>query len=460
MADPISSIPGITSGIDWTSVVDQTITAQKAPETRMQATIDANGKKKDALELLRQAMSAMQTAADGLRSGKALDAFSVTATGNDADGRNVLAATVGSGAIAGSYDVDVTALATAQKNVATTGWNATQKLSASAKLTLGGQSVDLAQGDTLAAIRDKINAQSGKTGVQASILSIDAAGADQRLVLTGQKTGAANGFAVADTASGALVAELGLGGTNTVDAGDAAFTLDGGATTIKRPSNLVTDVVPGVTLSLTAKGTSSVIVDRQPTAGADAVQAFVDGYNKVQSLLKSQLATGGALQNEPMVRTIGAQLSIMTFGDAARVDDSGNATAVAADMTALGNLGVAVQKDGTLAFDKTKFDAVYPSRMNDVRAVLGDRMQAFFYYADGMTGSYTGQIDKREAAMQTQNVTTQSRIDELNSRLDKQRTALLAKYAKFEAALAKMKSVGDSLTSQFNALNNSNSQSN
>jgi flagellar hook-associated protein 2 len=459
MADPISSIPGISSGIDWQSVVDATIAAEKKPITRLQSTLTANSKKKDALELFRQAVGALKTAADGLRKGAALDAYTVAAVGADGAGRSVLAATVGVGAVAGTYAVNVTSLATAQKSIAATGWTSAQTLSADATLDLGGtgKTVDLAAGDSLAAIRDKINLQTAKTGIQASIMSMNAAGTDQRLVLTGQKTGVTNSFPVADGSGGALVAELGFDGTNAVDAGDARFTLDGGATVITRPTNLVTDAIPGATLTLTAKGTSTVTIDRRATAGAEAVQAFVDAYNKVQSFAKSQSVSGAALQNDAFVRSVRGALGTMTLTAAARTDDSGDPTAVAADLTTLSALGVSVQKDGTLAFDQTKFNAVYPSRMNDVRAVFADRMGAFFSYADGINGTYSGQIDQRERAMDDQNATIQARVDDLTARLDKKRSALLAQYAKFEASLARIKSVGDSLTAQFTAMNNSNS---
>ena len=457
MADPLTTIPGVASGIDWSAVVDQVIAAQKKPATRLQANIDANGRRKDALEQLRQKLAAVQGAADGLRKGKALDAFAVSSSGVDAAGRSILAATVGTGAVAGTYDITVTALAAAQKTVATTGWDGTQVLSADATLVLGGTDIALKAGDSLATVRDKINAQTTKTGVQASILSVDAGGADQRLVLTGQKTGAANAFSVADGAGGALLAALGIGGANAVDATDAAFTLDGGATTITRPTNLVADAIPGVSLTLTAKGSSALTVDRQPKAGVEAVQAFVDAYNTAQAYLKTQAVAGAPLQNDAFVRSMRGSLSSMVLTPAARVDDSGIPTAVADDMTALNAIGVTVQKDGTLAFDQAKFNGAYPARMNDVRALLADRMSTFFSYADGVTGTYTGQVDRREAAMDAQNVTMAHRIDEINSRLDKQRSALLAKYAKFEGALARMKSVGDAMTAQFSALTKSDS---
>ncbi|GLC25344.1 flagellar filament capping protein FliD [Roseisolibacter agri] len=455
MAESLTSIPGVSSGIDWSSVVDAIITAEKRPATRLQATITANAKKKDALELFRQAMQSLQSAADGLRNGKALDAFSVSAVGADATGRGVLAATVGTGAVGGTYAVNVTSLAAAQKTVASTGWTGTQTLASGGTLTIGGKPVTLVAGEKLSEVRDRINAETARTGVQASLLSMNADGSDQRLVLTGQKTGLVNAFAVADDTNGALVAALGIGGAPAVPASDATFTLDGGATPITRPTNTITDAIPGVTMTLGAKGTSTVTVERQPNAGATTMQAFVDAYNKVQAFVKGQSVAGSPLQNDPLLRSVRGQLATLVLTPAARVDDSGVPTAVVDDMTSLGALGVSVQKDGTLTFDRAKFDAVYPSRMGDVRAVLSDRMSTAFHFADDITGTFTGEIDKREQGMQTQNATLQARIDEFDSRLAKKRTALLAKYARFEASLGTLKSLGEQMAAQFSGLNKS-----
>ena len=69
---------------------------------------------------------------------------------------------------------------------------------------------------------------------------------------------------------------------------------------------------------------------------------------------------------------------------------------------------------------------------------------------------YSGQIDQREAAMDTQSATLQRRIDDLASRLDKKKTQLQMQYAKTEAMLGSLKSLGSSITAQLDGLNASN----
>jgi flagellar hook-associated protein 2 len=455
MAEPLSSFTGVSSGMDWKGLVESIIALDKRPVDKLQARIDANTSRSTALDQFRTAMAALKTAADGLAGGSALDLFSVTTDGADAAGRMVLSAVASVGASAGSYALQVTSLATAQKRVGTAAWSATQKAGPDdaatvGTLTVGGQPVTVRGGDTLATIRDRINTATGKSGVQATILSLKADGSDQRLVLTGTKTGAGNAWSVADDTAGSLVAALGIGGADLTGAADAAFTIDG-SDPITRPTNTVGDVLPGVTLNLTAAGSATVTVARQASASSAAMQAFVDAYNKVVDFVKVQGTAKAPLQGEPMLRVTPQQLSGLMLGAAA----TGNAGGVAEDLTRLVGLGVSLQKDGKLAFSAATFQAAYPAREADVKALLADRMQAFSTFADSVTGSFTGAIDRRKGSLSTQSATMQARMDDINARLDKKRAMLLAQYAKFEGSLGKIKSVGDSMSAQFTAMINS-----
>jgi flagellar capping protein FliD len=71
----------------------------------------------------------------------------------------------------------------------------------------------------------------------------------------------------------------------------------------------------------------------------------------------------------------------------------------------------------------------------------------------------TGSIDARSRAIDEQSARLADRIADVDARLDKKRQNLLAQYAKFEAALGRMKAVGDSMSAQFTGLLNSNKNS-
>ncbi|MGZ8493139.1 MAG: flagellar cap protein FliD N-terminal domain-containing protein, partial [Gemmatirosa sp.] len=191
MADPLSSFTGVASGIDYRTLVDQLIALDRRPADRMQATIAANTKRKDAFNQFQTLLTTLRTSAESLKTGAPLDTFSAVVQGNGTAGRALVAATTGEGAVPGSFSLEVKARATAQKTVGTVGFGAAA-LGLTGEFTLtpnGGtaQTVTLDGTETLSGVRDKINALTAQTGLQAAIISGGAS--DSRLVLTGTKTG-------------------------------------------------------------------------------------------------------------------------------------------------------------------------------------------------------------------------------------------------------------------------------
>lgn len=457
-----ASFTGLASGVDWQSLVDSVVTAGKVPAKRWQKQIDANGARKTALDTFSQDLTALQTASDALKYGAGFNNYAVSASGTASDGstRSVLAAAATNVASAGTYAVRVQQLAQAQKTVGSVGQtNTSAALGVSGGLTIttaGGQSVtvNVVGTDSLAALRSNINAVQGQTGVQASIVSANADGSDAHLVLSAVKSGSAAAFSVADAAgtSPPLAAALGLG-TPTVAAQDARLTVDGVAVT--RPSNTVADAINGVTLSLSAVGDSTVALTRQPDKAQAAVQAFVDAFNKVQQFVREQNTvqadgTWPALHNDPTLRDARAQLASLTLGSGSSADG------VASDLATLAGAGVSLQKDGTLKLDATTFQSAVGARLADVSALFTDRMSAFSSYVDAAAAPYLGAISQRETSIDAQSASLQSRIDNLNARMDKRRLALLTQYSKFEASLSRIQSTGSALSSQFASLTKSN----
>lgn len=458
-----ASFTGLASGIDWQSLVDSVVTAGKVPATRWQQQIDANAARKVALDTLSQNLGTLQTAGDALKYGTGFNNYAVTATGTASDGstRNVLAAAATNTASAGTYAVSVQQLAEAQKTIGSNGQTSTSAamhVTGGLTITTHGTppapvTIPVADADSLATLRTNINAVQTRTGVQASIVSGNPDGSDAHLVLSSVRPGSAAGFTVADASgtSPSLVSKLGLGAP-TPAALDAQLTIDGVA--VQRSSNTITDAVTGVTLSLSAVGDSSVTLTRDPDKAQAAVQAFVDGYNKVQKFLRDQNTiqadgTFPPLHNDPTLRDARAQLAGMVLTAGATTNG------VASDLATLGSVGVSLQKDGTLGFDATKFQSAVQGRLTDLSALFTDRMSAVSSYIDSAVAPYVGSISQRESGIDAQSTSLQSRIDNLNARMDKQRLALLAQYSKFEASLSQLQSTGSAISAQFASLNKS-----
>lgn len=443
MADSLSSISGISSGIDTKSLVDQIITLERRPAVALQAKIDDNTKRKSALSDVQTALAALQTAADALKTGTPFESYSVTASGADASGKGLVVATASSGASNGNYALIVQQLAAGQKTIATVGASSTAALGASGTFAINGQNVDVTDTDTLAQVRDKINALTVQSGVRATIVT--GGPTDARLILNSTATGAAAAFTVSDVTGTVAGTTLGLSGPPSQTAQDAQFTIDG--VSVSRATNTVTDAIPGVTVTLNAADptrTATLAVERFKNTATDAVKTFVDAYNKVRSLVTSQSASNGALRGDALLRTITGSLST------AVLNPDG---ALPGDMASLGAAGISLQKDGTLAVDSTKLSDAYGGRLDDLRALFTSRMGGVSTYLDSLTQAGTGVLAERGTSIDGQSARMTTRISDLDARLDKKRTSLLAQYAKFEASLGRLKSIGDSLTAQITGMN-------
>lgn len=452
MADPLTSFAGISSGIDSRALVEQIMLLERRPAVRLENTIEANKKKTAAFEQFRTLLATLKTAADGFKLGTGLSALSTTAAGSDSAGRSLVAATAAAGAAPGVYQIEVQTLAKAQKTIGTAQASATDPLALAGTVAMSVGGVEVGQltieaTDTLATIRDKINALGGSSPkVQATILS--AGTADQRLVLNGLQVGSTGAFAFADV-SGTVAASLGLNNAPYQPATDASFLIDGVPMT--RTSNVVTDAIANVTLTLSAAEigkTATVTVERFPSAATEAAKGFVEAYNKVVAFVQAQSNAGAdgsmpPLRGDGLLRTVRGALTAAVTGVAADAP---------VDMARLATVGISLQKDGTLAFEADTFKTAYNTRRDDLVSLFEDRGTALYDVLDSLTMSGTGAIDQRVAMLSERNSALGDRVTDIDTRLEKRRASLLAQYAKFEASLGRMKSIGDALASQLAGL--------
>ena len=459
MAESLSSITGVASGIDYRTLVDQIIAMDRRPADRMTASITANTKRKDAFNTYQSLLANLRTAAEALKTGTPFDAFSAVVQGTGTAGRALVAATAGAGAAPGSFSLEVKALATAQKTVGTQGFGtAALGLTGSFTLTPNGgtaQTVTLTGTETLSDVRDRINALTSQTGLQATIVSGGAG--DNRLVLTGTKTGEVGRVALADVvpdpmpdpAPASIVDALGIGTPNVV-ANDSELVIDG-QITVRRSTNTVSDAIEGVTLSLLESEVGRTVtlnVTRQGSAATDAAKKFVEAYNAAQSYVKTQTGTGGALLGDSLVRGVRSQLAQIAIG--------AGADALADDMGSLGALGFSLAKDGTLSLNASKFDAAASTRLGDLRALLTDRMGAFSTFIEPLSQT-GGTLDTRELNLESANTKLSKRIEDIDGRLEKKRAGLLMQWAKFESTLGRLNAIGDQIGAQLKGLTASNS---
>jgi flagellar hook-associated protein 2 len=418
------SAAGIGSNLDVNSIVTQLMNIERQPltlldtkEAGFQAQLSGYGS-------LRGALSAFQTAVSALSDPAKFQASSATSSDT-----TILTATASQATAAGSYAANVTQLAQSQ-SLAAAGWtSASATIGSGAATTLTFQFGTISGGtlsngvytgasftqdgstatgtvtidntnNSLEGIRDAINAAG--IGVTTSIVK-DGGTAPYRLVLQGAVSGQASSMKITVTGDAGVQSLLGYdaGGTQnltqTSTAQDAQLAING--VSISSASNALTDTLDGVTLTLNKIGTAKVIVAPDTSAVATAVQRFVKPYNDLNATLtdltKFDASTNqaGALIGDATVRAVQSQIRNTLAGTLSGLGGS--------RLTVLSQVGLAFQRNGTLALDSTKLSQALASDPKSVAALFAsvgrpnDSLINFVGSSDKtQAGSYDVQVNQ------------------------------------------------------------------
>jgi flagellar hook-associated protein 2 len=456
------SFGGLGNGVDFGQVVDQLVKVQHLP-------IDALTQKKTSLQSklteygsLTDKLLALQTAGDSLRLSTAFDRSSTTVSDPTA-----LTASAASTTTPGSYLIRVTQLAQSHQ---VTNKGATAVASSTTDIVSGAsatftfhvgtgtnQTVTLSDTATLQDLQTGINDLGA--GVTASIINT---GSDTtpayRLVLTATASGANNGVTiVADGTTLDFVNGGGTGGVDTLQAAQDAIAIVGDPTlnpvTLQRSSNVITDAIPGVTLSLTnttGVSTVSVNVTRDNAAVKSNIQNFVKAYNDIVTFVNKDTAydvttkTGAILYNETSVKGFVSQLR-----SALSTPISGLTTTYGS----VGEIGFQTNRDGTITVDNTKLDGALNSNYNAVKSLFINQTtvagiaQRVNQAIDAMNGAVSGSLTGRKNALTGQINSLTDQISRKETDLSAYEERLKIQYAKLDSLLSQLQAQTTYLTS-------------
>jgi len=431
------SAPGIGSGLDVNSIVKQLVAIERQPINRLQADKANLNAQVSAFGTLKSALSTFQ---DALASLKTVTAFQVfTATSADSA---AFTATADSTAAIGSTNIQVTQLAVADKQasvgIADTGTTTLGTAGDTVQFTVNGNSFTVNGGGlTLTGLRDAINNATDNVGVTATILSETPT--SNRLILTSDNTGTAN--AITTSFTGTLGTDLGL--TSVTAPKDAQITVDG--FTVTRSSNTISDALSGVTLTLVGTNTTAaaLTISRDTDTVKTNIQSFVDAFNA----LKTSMDGLGSkeLQADSTLRSIqNAIQSVLNTPPA-----SGSS------FSYLSEIGVALQKDGTLAVDSTLLDPALASNFSDVAQLLANDDQGFLFRLDNSVTGFTqfgGLIDARNDGLNDRISTVDDRISSAERRLQITEKRIRSQFTALDTLLGKLNGTSSFLTQQLSRL--------
>ena len=429
MSSPIT-LSGFNN-IDFSQVLTALMAQERIPVTQLTTQQTALNNQKTFFSTFASKLAGLESAVAGLTAANAFDGRSATVS-------DPTAATVQVGATTprGSYSIAVSSLARAQ----VTGTSSTHAdhdstiVASAGTLTIGGVAVTLTGDVTLDGLASAINS-TPDIGVSASVVQN---GGNFQLVLTGQSTGAANGFAITNALSGG--AGVAFSATNAQDAANAEGTVNGIA--FSTPTNTVEGVVPQSTLELvkTAAPTNPIVITI--TGDRSSIKAMVDkvrlAYNEVVSFIDDQQLAAkeknpASIGRDPLVRDLRSQL--------ARVLNTERT--VPGVFTAISQVGLGFTRTGQLEFNDATFDAAMDRDATGVQNLFRGSGAATGAFGDLATtiATYTsagGFLPAAQTRLNDQVSRIGERIDDMELRLATRREALQREFTAADLAIKQM----------------------
>jgi flagellar hook-associated protein 2 len=311
-----------------------------------------------------------------------------------------------------------------------------------------GASFSHAAGASLETLRDTINSTAGAE-VTASL--VDVGGGEQRLQLTSDD---GRTFEMVRTAG---TGEF-LGGVYSTTAGsDAQIVVNG--QTVSSGTNIITDVMPDVdiTLAAGATGAATIQIARDTGSLSGKVKAMVDAVNFALDELSSLTKTGadakdrGLLAGDSTLRNVRNQLVASVTGGVGG--------------QSLATYGIETDRYGKLTFDEAKFKAAYEADPDAAAAMFADptppvgttpppvgfaaKIESLSdLFSDSIDGTITNSIKSRQSQIKG----WEDDIADWDTRLLTKENALRRQYTALETALGQLQSQGNWLAGQLASL--------
>lgn len=456
------AVDGLISGLNTTQLIDQLMQAEGVPQTLLKNKVTDSTTYITAMQALNTKVAALADAATKASKPAGTDLHLATSSST------TVTATAGTGAVDGTIDFTVDKLA--QSQVTVTG-PLTQWPDEPPVLTFVGADGKTTQVTAASSSLADVAAAINKAGVGVSATRVSA-GLDPvngqqlyRLQLSSTATGASGSFTAyrgtpADVTAGTATNLLTEPGAAQVRAAqDAQITLwsgTGAAQAVTSSTNAFTDVLPGVSISVSAASTTPVTltVARDDKSINDLANSLVTTLNDIftyvgqkQAVATTTNSTGGT------VVTAGAFTGDSTVRDANQKLMS--AASAPINGVSPSAYGINITSDGQLTFDKDKFATALAADPEKVKAaiatVAGRVAEAATNASDKYDGTLTTKISGEQKTVKGLN----DQISDWDTRLADRRSTLEKTYANLEVQLQQLQSQSSWLTGQLASLSSS-----
>lgn len=534
---------GTSSGIDTAALVEVAYKQRAAEADKIDIKIGKNTKKTEAYTKLQTLSQAVQTSMANLRSSygavaNANYAFSsrtgTLSSNNSTDPTKLLGVSINAGTPLGSYQIEVIQKAKANRIGSDTTANASTALGTTGSFNIGlaggaNATINVTNGMSMADIASAINASTATSGVSASVLKISDSA--YQLVLSGTST--AKNIEITGVTGTNVLQNIGVtaGGVakNVLQAAEQAIVkLDD--IQITRDNNEITDLIPGVNLSIKNAEVGTLIdldIDNDDSKIKNAIMSFAEAYNELRDFVAAnQVVNSAGVVSDDAI--LFSDTILKMINDAIQPLLAGSYGNGGGNISTLRELGITLDQSNKFVVDEAildgailnKFDQVQnifstqvtssnsnfallgnTSKLKDLNAsitiiangsgILGVTIDgtpnmfdisgnsikgkagtiyeglSFAYIGtsnavvnfsmkqgigdlmantlDKYTNTATGVIAEEKLNIGDLNTTMAERADRVRERADDYRTKLIDRYAGFEAAIARSKSIIDQL---------------
>jgi len=453
-----SSVDGLVSGLNTSSMISQLLQVEAAPQNRIKAKLSTAKTALASYQSVNSKVTALKTAGNTvgqLETWRAITASSSSST--------VAATSVGGmNTAAGTTTFDVTALARSQ--ITTAQVDPTGVVASGGTITVATGPADVVDPNTgvvttdnsakrksvtitltdktAKGVADALNAKG--IGVKATIVTTG--GAQNILQFSGTDTGTDKAFSITGLDSAT---------TDVAAASNAKVEIGGGSLhggyDVTSSSNTFTGLLTGVTVTVSKLEDDVTVNAVQDVSGiADKFQAMVDAANATLTEIGTQTAydastnSGSPLTGDFAVRNMSQTILSSISKGLSYTDDDGNTVAYGS----LKQMGIQLDQTGKLTFDKSKFIAGYnadPAGFQAAGMAFGSQIRSM---ASTQSSSLTSNITGRNNQISDFN----DQISDWDVRLAAKKVALQKTYSNLEVALGKLKNQQSWLTGQLAGL--------
>ncbi|TVS19491.1 MAG: hypothetical protein EA424_08285 [Planctomycetaceae bacterium] len=357
----MASIDGIVTGLNTTEIIDGLLAMQQRRVAQLDARKETILTKQAAFTGIEARLLSLRTTLGRLASTRRSVFEDRTIDVSDPER---LTAAASSKAATGSYELTIESLARAHQiasgglddpDGAITQGELTIQIGSSPGVTL---SID-GNNNTLRGLADTINASGA--GVTATIINDRTGATPYRLMLTAKATGASHAISVTNdlAESNGEQVRPDFSGPALQEAADARVLLGSGdgALVIQHDSNIIDDVIRGITLNLHEADPARSIrfqVSRDTSAVKTAVTDFVDSFNSLMGYIDDQVRyDAAAQQSSPLL----GERSVVNIQDTVRRAVMGTVAGLPSEWNRLTAIGISVTDRGRLVLDNAKLDA-------------------------------------------------------------------------------------------------------